>query len=134
MEPNVDRSKGDDTSDLTRSKKKARLIRCCNAVGITLGIKEERTTEGQYGTMLLSLHVGADRTLYGFDCCGSDGAVAWVVRAGCYGNAGQCDPHRRARRGCLNLRSGRRRIDVRAEKVSTPHLRPESCSNARVLR
>jgi len=35
-----DRSERDDTADLTRSKKKDCFAGCCNAVGITLGIKK----------------------------------------------------------------------------------------------
>jgi hypothetical protein len=82
-----------------------------------LGIKEERATEGSLWDLLLSMHVGADRTLSHFDCGGSDGAVTWADRARCYGNAHRYDPHRRARRGRFNFRSGRRRIPVKAEKV-----------------
>jgi hypothetical protein len=67
--------------------------------------------------MLLLMHVGADRTLSGFDCGGSDSAVAWAARARCFGNADRYDPHRCAHRGRVNLRGGRREIPVGAEKV-----------------
>jgi hypothetical protein len=40
-----------------------------------LVVNEERNTEGHCGTMLLLMHVGDDRTLSGFDCGGSDGAL-----------------------------------------------------------
>ena len=59
----------------TRSKKKAFLNSCCNAVGITLGIKEERTSLWDHAIVAAC---GVDRTHSHFDCRGSDGVVAWV--------------------------------------------------------